>query len=112
MEDKTVTLGAKELEEVLTDLERTFAAQGVPAALRLRAAVLAKELFAALRSAGDGAGFLRRTFPRPGTILLQYGDKNGALAPDLRAVQRLNRNSCTDGVNARFYEGRCVISVS
>lgn len=111
MADMTVSLGAGELEEVLTELEREFSAQGVPTARRLRAALLVEELFFALRAAGDGAGTLRCAFPRPGTVALRYEDPNGAPEPDLRMVQRLNRNPCTDGVNAKFYEGRCIITV-
>ena len=112
MADMTVSLGDRELEELLTELEREFSAQGVPTALRLRAAVLVEELFSALRAAKDGAGLLRCTFPRPGTVVLRYSDRDEALKPDLRMVQRLNRNPCTDGVNAKFYEGRCIITVS
>ena len=110
MEDNTVTLGASALEEVLTEMELTFAAQGVPTALRLRAMVLAEELFAALRGTEDGAGELSWSFPRSGAVLLEYRYEDGA-APDLRMVQRMNRNPCTDGVNAQFYEGRCAITV-
>lgn len=112
MADKTVSLGERELEEILTEMELEFSAQGVPTAERLRAAVLVEELFSALRVAKEGAGRLRCTFPRAGTVTLRYADGDGALDPDLRLVQRLNRNSCTDGVNARFYEGRCTITLS
>ena len=109
MEDNTVTLSAKALEEVLTEIEHTFAVQSVPTAQRLRVAALAEELFAALLEAGDGAGQLRWAFPHPGTVELQYGNAGGA--PDLRMVRRLNRSSFTDGVNAQFSEGRCVITL-
>ena len=97
MEDNTVTLSAKALEEVLTEIEHTFAVQSVPTAQRLRVAALAEELFAALLEAGDGAGQLRWSY--------------AGGAPDLRMVRRLNRSSFTDGVNAQFSEGRCVITL-
>jgi hypothetical protein len=84
----------------------------VPTARRLRAAALVEELFSALREARDGAGQVRCTFPRAGTVTLRYADGDTPLTPDLRMVQRLNRNSCTDGANAKFYEGRCTITVS
>jgi hypothetical protein len=111
MADLTVSLEASALEEVLKELEREFSAQGVPTAGRLRAALLVEELFSALRGAKDGEGTLRCTFPRPGTVVLRYAVQGEALKPDLRMVQRLNRNPCTDGVNAKSYEGRCVITV-
>ena len=65
-----------------------------------------------LREARDGAGQVRCTFPRAGTVTLRYADGDTPLTPDLRMVQRLNRNTCTDGANAKFYEGRCTITVS
>ena len=111
MADMTVSLGAGDLEAVLTELERDFSAQGVPTARRLRAAVLVEELFSALRAAKGGAGVLQCAFPRSGTVMLRYEDRDGATPPDLRMVRRLNRNSCTDDVNVKFYEGRCVITV-
>ena len=111
MADMTVSLGPAELEEILTELDRTFSAQDIPTALRLRAAMLVEELFSAVREAKDGAGLLRCSFPRAGTVMLQYRDRGGALKPDLGTVQRLNRLPCTEGVNARFSEGRCIITV-
>ena len=112
MADMTVSLGAGELEEVLTELEREFSAQGVPTARRLRAAVLVEEVFCALQATKAGAGQLQCVFPRSGTVILRYRDQDGALSPDLRMVRRLNRNSFTEGVEAKFYEGRCTITVS
>ena len=106
----TVSLSARELEVVLTELEQVFSAQGVPTARRLRAAVLAEEVFSAVRRAAGDEGQLRCTFPRARTVMLQYRDKRGAPAPDLGMAQRLNRNPCTDGVSARFLEGRCIIT--
>ncbi len=112
MADVTVSLGAEALEEVLDELEQAFSAQGVPTARRLRTAMLAEELFCALREAADGAGQLSCSFPRPRTVTLQYRLPDGALTPDLRMLRRLNRDSCTDGVRVRFHEGRCTITVS
>ena len=112
MAGKTVSLGERELEEILTEMELEFSAQGVPTARRLRAAVLVEELFSALRMAKEGAGQVRCTFPHAGTVTLRYADGDGALYPDLRLVQRLDRNPCTDGVNVRFYDGRCTITLS
>jgi hypothetical protein len=108
----TVSLGAGDLEAVLTELERELSAQGVPTARRLRAAMLAEELFCALREAADGVGQLSCSFPRPRTVTLQYRLPDGALTPDLRMLRRLNRDSSAYGVNARFHEGRCTITVS
>lgn len=108
----TVSLGAGDLEAVLTELERELSAQGVPTARRLRTAMLAEELFCALREAADGAGQLSCRFPRPRTVTLQYRLPDGALTPDLRMLRRLNRDSSANGVNARFHEGRCTITVS
>lgn len=65
MADVTVSLGAGALEEVLDELEQAFSAQGVTTARRLRTAMLAEELFCALREAADGAGQFRCSFPRP-----------------------------------------------
>lgn len=111
MADKIVSLGARDLEEVLAELEQQLSAQGVPTARRLRAAALVEEVFSAVRDAKDGAGLLRCAFPRPGTVTLQYRDRSGPLKPDLRLVRRLSRHLCTDGMSAAFYEGRCVITV-
>ncbi len=112
MADVTVSLGAGALEEVLDELEQAFSAQGVTTARRLRTAMLAEELFCALREAADGAGQFRCSFPRPRMVTLQYRLPDGAPTPDLRMLRRLNRDSCTDGVRVRFYEGRCTITVS
>ena len=126
MADMNVTLGARELEEVLGELEREFSIQGVPTAKRMQAAVLVEEVFAAVREAKGEEGNLRITFPRRWTIMLQYADKAGLLsggaassgtpsgsaaAPDLTMVQRLIRNEITNDVNAVLRDGRCIITV-
>lgn len=111
MADKIVSLGARDLEEVLAELEQQLTAQGVPTARRLCAAALAEEVFTAVRDAKGGAGLLRCAFPRPGTVTLQYRDRSGPLKPDLRLAQRLSRCLRTGGVSAVFYEGRCIITV-
>ena len=111
MADINVSLGARELEEVLGELEREFSIQGVPTAKRMQAAVLVEEVFTAVREAKGEEGNLRITFPRRWTIMLQYADKAGAAAPDLTMVQRLIRNEITNDVNAVFRDGRCIITV-
>ncbi len=110
MAEKIVTLGVREVDEVLSELEKEFSAQEVPTLLRLRAAMLTEELFDALREAKGGEGMLRCSFPAPRTMVLQYRDGEGALEPDLRMVQRLGRNPCTEGVSVSFREGRCTIT--
>ena len=110
MAEKIVTLGVREVDEMLSELELEFSAQEVPTLLRLRAAMLTEELFDALREAKGGEGMLRCTFPAPRTMVLQYRDEDGPLEPDLRMVQRLSRNPCTEGVSVSFREGRCTIT--
>ena len=116
MADINVSLGARELEEVLGELEREFSIQGVPTAKRMQAAMLVEEVFTAVREAKGEEGNLRITFPRRWTIMLQYADKAGlpsdsAAAPDLTMVQRLIRNEIINYVNAVFRDGRCIITV-
>ena len=110
MSERVVTLGATEVDDILTELEREFSAQDVPTLLRLRAAMLTEEVYDAVRGAGTDEARLRCTFPAIGTMVLQYRDKSGVLKPDLRMVQRLAKHPCTDGVYVAFREGRCTIT--
>ena len=111
MSEKVVALDVEDVDEVLAELEREFSAQDVPTLLRLRAAMLTEEVYSAVREAATDSAKLRCTFPAPGTMLLQYRDKSGALKPDLSMVARLAKNFCTDGVGATFREGSCAITV-
>lgn len=111
MAERVVSLDVREINEVLSEMEREFSAQGVPTLLRLRAAMLTEELFSALRRLDVSGAMLRCAFPAPRTVELQYRSRKGPLAPDLSMTQRLARGSCAEGVKAVFREGCCTITV-
>ena len=111
MAERIVPLGVREIDTVLAELEREFSAQGVSSILRLRAAMLTEELFAALRELDVSGGMLRCTFPAPRTVMLQYRSPKGPLKPDVSMVQRLARNPCAEGLSVAFGEGSTTIAI-
>lgn len=111
MADLIVPLGAQELEEVLAALEREFSAQGMPALLRLRAAMVTEELFEALRAQDDSSAKLSCAFPKPRTMELSYSGASGVLEPNMERLTKLFRAHCADGVTVAVRTGACTLAV-
>ena len=111
MSEKIVAPEARNVDEILEEVERELSLQGVPTLLRLRAAMLTREVFNAVCGLGNPAGMFRCSFPSRGMVMFQFRDKAGALKPDLKMVQRLSVNPCTQGVKVGFQEGRCALKI-
>ncbi len=112
MEEKAVPLQLSYMDELLEAIDNRLFTQEVPTVLRIRAGMLAEEMFRAAESAQQaGGGVIRCVFPEPLVVVLQYKEGAAPLEPDLAAVQLLNDHSCTYGVEASFQRGTCKLEI-
>lgn len=112
MEERTVPLQLAYMDELLDVIDNRLFSQEVPTVLRIRAGILAEELFRAAEAAQNaGSGVIRCVFPEPLVVVLQYKEGSAPLEPELSTVQLLNENACTYGVEASFRRGTCTLEI-
>ncbi len=112
MGEKTVPLHLSYMDELLQAIDDRLFSQEVPTVLRIRAGMLAEEVFRAAETAQRaGGGVIRCVFPEPLAVVLQYKEDSAPLEPDFSAVQALNDHACTYGVEASFTRGTCKLEI-
>ena len=113
MREMIAPLGWAHIDAVLDHIGQWLVAGEYPVILQIRAKLVAEELLSSLICMEEAqTACVRCEYPAPQQILLQYHNETGPLDPDLSVLKSLLRNDCTNGVNAEFEAGRCLITVN
>ena len=112
MPEIIISLNWEYLDDLLEYIDNKLTWNNFPTILRMRAQMVAEELFQALMRTEDADQTrMRCTNPDQKTILLQYRSPQGPAKPDVNLIETLVKAGVLYGVKVQFAEGNCTLTV-
>ena len=112
MSEIIISLDWEYLDDLLEYIDNKLTWCNFPTILRMRAQMVAEELFQALMRTEDAAQTrMRCTNPDQKTILLQYRSPQGPAKPDVHMIDTLVKAGVLYGIKVQFAEASCTLTV-